>query len=385
MASPAPAAPTHGSSHWLKTGEEAYARLTVALDAAKKSVRFEMYIYRADDSGRHFLAALERAAARGVTVQVLIDGFGSAGLPGNFWEKLTASSGSVRVFNPLTWSSFAFRNHRKLVVIDDHVAFVGGYNIGDEYSGDGVTRGWRDLGYEIAEAPTVRELADSFDAMFRTHDFQHRMLQRLRHPLQHSFETGKPRSSAVLLGGPRVARNQFRQKLIQVLHDAKTVQITSGYFLPDFRLRRALRRVVRNGGTVELLLAAKTDVPLAQLAARALYGSLFRGGIKIWEYEPQILHAKLAIVDGFAFVGSSNLDTRSFGINYELMVCLENPHTVAEAREIFAADQARAQPQNWPAWQLAQTWFTRLRGFFARMLLTKVDPWLARRQLRSLS
>ena len=385
MALPASESPAESSSRWLWTGEQAYALLAEALAGAGKSVRFEMYIYRADGSGNRFLAALEQAAARGVRVQVLVDGFGAAALPAGYWQNLEKCGGRVRVFNPLKWSSFVFRNHRKLVVVDDSVAFVGGYNIADEYSGDGLTRGWRDLGYAVGETATVRELADSFDAMFQNFDFRQRMLRRLRNPLQRPIAARHRPSSCVLLGGPRIARNQFRQKLLQVLRNAKSVQITSGYFLPDFRLRRALRQVVRRGGRVELMLAAKTDVPLAQLAARALYGTLLRGGIEIWEYEPQILHSKLAIVDGLAFVGSSNLDTRSFGINYELMVCVEHPRAVEEARKIFAADLTHATGQNWQTWHATQTWLTRLRGFFARILLTKVDPWLARRLRRSLS
>jgi cardiolipin synthase len=373
------------SGHWLPTGEAAYRRILGAIGEAKKTLRFEMYIFRADDTGRRFLAALQSAAHRGVQVQVLIDGFGSHQLPADFWATLRANGGEVRVFNPITWSSFSFRDHRKLVIVDDAIAFVGGFNIGDEYHGDGIARGWRDLGAEVRDSARVIPLAAAFDAMYRAYDLRHRLLHRIHHPLRPAGPATPPTRPTVLLTSPRLIGNQFRRELLHALGQAQNVQLMFGYFLPDFRLRRALHRVVRQGGRVELMLAGRTDVPLAQVAARALYGSLLKRGIKIWEYQPQILHAKLAIVDDAAFVGSSNLDTRSFGINYELMVRSEGAATVSDARKIFASDRTRCVEITLPEWRRSQTWLTRLRGLGARILITRIDPWLARRQLRSFS
>lgn len=368
---------------WLRTGAEGYRRMIEALGAARQSVRFETYLFRSDDVGNRFRVALEEAARRGVRVQVLLDGFGSGGIPADYWHGLKQAGGEVRIFNPLQWSSFAFRDHRKLMLVDDARAFVGGFNIAAEYDGDGVERGWRDLGMELSLPKAVHALAKSFDEMFEAFDLRHRLLRRIRHPLRRAIPAGG--QGPVLLSGPRLAGNQFRKNLLQSLHRAKNVRIISGYFLPDFRLRRLLRQVVRRGGRVELMLAGKSDVPLTQMAARALYGSLFRGGVKIWEYQPQVLHAKLAIVDETVFVGSSNLDTRSFGINYEVMVRLDEPQITAEAREIFSLDQCHAIEITPEAWRASQTWFTRCRGFLARVLITKIDPWLARRQRRGLS
>ena len=150
-------------------------------------------------------------------------------------------------------------------------------------------------------------------------------------------------------------------------------------------MRHALRQVARRGGTVDLLLAGKSDVPLALLAGRARYGSLLRAGVRIWEYQPQILHSKLAIVDGTVFVGSSNLDTRSFGINYELMVRFHDGALATAGRALFAADLSRSTEITLPAWRESQGWLMRLRGLWAGFLLTKVDPWLAHTQLRALS
>jgi cardiolipin synthase len=136
---------------------------------------------------------------------------------------------------------------------------------------------------------------------------------------------------------------------------------------------------------VQLILAGKSDVGLAQAAGRSLYRPLLRAGVEIFEYQPQILHAKLAIVDDAVFVGSANLDARSLGINYELMVRLVDPALAAQGRALFAADRARSVPISLAAWRQSQTWATRWRGIVARFVLTKIDPWLARRQLGRLT
>jgi len=368
---------------WLRTGTEAFRRMLAAIDQARHSIQLEIYIFQADGTGERFRAALTRAARRGVHVQVLLDAFGSNGLPAGYWRELEENGGSVRLFNPFTWRLFVFRDHRKLLLVDGYVAFVGGFNIGDEYDGDGVTHGWRDLGWELHQSYAVRQLAAAFDVMFRAFDLRHRLLLRIRRPLHR--QTPAASHGPVLLGGPRLRRNQFRMSLRRALRSARHVQIISGYFVPNFRMRRTLRRVARRGGSVELLLAGKSDVPVAQLAARHLYGSLLRAGVRIHEYQPQILHSKLIIVDDAVYVGSANLDVRSFGINYELMVCLEDPRLAAEARELFAADQRHAVEITWRHWHKSQDWLTRLRGLWACFAFTKIDPWLARRQLRARS
>ncbi len=371
-------------TRWLHTGEEAYHRMLAAIDHARHSIRLETYIFRARGPGERFRAGLIRAVARGVRVQVLLDAYGSSELPADYWHELRQAGGTVHFFNPFSFRFPTLRNHRKLLLVDDAVAFVGGFNIATEYDGDGVTRGWRDLGLELRQHAALDPLAGAFDGMFRHHHLHRRLLQRLR-----QRTLGRHRHhdklSPVLLSGPRLTRNEFRLALLQALRTAKRVQLISAYFVPSIRLRWALRRVARRGGSVELLLAGKTDVPLAQIAGRSLYGSLLKAGVEIWEYQPQVLHTKLAIVDGVVFAGSSNLDTRSFGINYELMVRLAEPRLVDEARELFAADRQHAEQISQTAWKARQNWRTRLIGFCARFLLTKIDPWVARSQLRALS
>jgi cardiolipin synthase len=371
------------TASWLASVDEAYRQMLTALAGARVSVRLEIYIFRPGQPGDRFRDALVAAATRGVKVRVLLDGFGANELLPDYWRALEAAGGEAGVFNPLDLDRIVIRDHRKLLVVDDETAFVGGFNIAPEYVGDGVTHGWRDLGLALS-GPMVRCLAASFDTMWAYREFQHprgiRLRQsRLRHRLKDSG------SADVMSTGPGIGRNAFRLALRRTLQTARDVRIVSSYFLPSFRLRRALQRVARRGGRVQLILAGKSDVGLAQAAGRALYRPLLRAGVEIFEYQPQILHAKLAIVDDAVFVGSANLDARSLGINYELMVRIADPALAEQGRALFAADRARSWPITLAGWRQAQTWTTRWHGIVARFMLTKIDPWLARRQLRRLT
>ncbi len=356
----------------------AFQQMLAAINSATQSVRLETYIFAQGTPGDSFRNTLAAAAARGLLVQVLVDGFGSRALPEGYWNPVRAAGGDVRVFNPLSLRRLAIRDHRKLLLLDDNVAFVGGFNIASEYDGDGVAHGWCDFGLELRGAAAMG-LGASFDVLFRHHQFRHPKLGRWRRtPLRLALLAHAP--ELVLATGPGLGRNVFHRRLLHDLGRAQDVEIVSAYFVPGYRLRRALRMVVKRGGTVRLLLAGRTDVPLAQRAARAFYGGLLRAGVQIDEYQPQVLHAKLAIVDDAVFVGSSNLDARSLGINYEVMVRIENSSLAAEGRALIVAACQHATPVRRRSRSLLQ----RLRESWARFLLTRVDPWLARRQLRRL-
>ncbi|HLP08289.1 MAG TPA: phospholipase D-like domain-containing protein [Opitutaceae bacterium] len=365
-------------ANWLPNGSAAFCRMLAAIESARESVRLETYIYAIGNPGDQFRAALAAAARRGVKVQVLVDGFGARALPDGYWEELRTAGGEVRVFNPLSLGRLAIRDHRKLLLVDNEVAFLGGFNVAPEYDGDGVTRGWFDLGLEL-RGRAATSLRESFEVLFAHHDFQHPRLGRWRHtPLRRALRCHD--RQLVLATGPGLGRNVFHRRLLHDLGRARRVDIVSAYFAPGYRLRRALRMVVRRGGSVRLLLAGVTDVPLAQRAARAFYSGLLRAGVQIAEYQPQIMHAKLAIIDDAVFVGSSNLDVRSFGINYEIMTRIEDRALAQMGHALIASAWERSQVVR----RRRRGFWQRLRENWARLLLTRIDPWLARRQLRRL-
>ena len=374
--------PTMSSSQttkwkWLLCGDEAFPAMLSAIDSARESVRLETYIFSADGLGQRFRDALLRARQRGVSVRVLVDGVGSNDLPDDFWSSLKSDGGEVRVFNPIALKRFGIRDHRKLLVCDDRVAFIGGFNISHEYEGDGVQRGWRDVGLQL-EGGMIGELSASFDEMFALADFRHKRLVRLWQP-KHK-KTVVAANEHLLLGGPGRGWNPIRRALNKDLARAKNVQIEQAYFLPTWRIRRALSRIARKGGTVQLLLAGKSDVALSQIAARSLYQRLMRAGVKVSEYQPQILHAKLLVIDDAVYIGSANLDPRSLSINYELMIRFQNPQMATEARAIFSDALNHCQPIDIATWKRSRTFWMKIKERLAYLLLARIDPHVARLQ-----
>ncbi len=160
--------------------------------------------------------------------------------------------------------------------------------------------------------------------------------------------------------------------------------MVSAYFLPTWRLRQELRRAARRGAKVQLLLSSKTDVPLMLLASRRLYRSFLRPGVEIYEYQPQILHAKLFVIDDVVYVGSANLDTRSLGINYELLVRIADPKLAAEARAIFEADLKHCRKIERRTWRKSRSFWYRLKERWAYFILARLDPLVARMQVKAL-
>jgi cardiolipin synthase len=364
--------------HWHHAGQEIFPAMLEAIARARDSVRLETYIYSDGHLGRRFADTLLAAARRGARVSVLVDAFGSWALPENYFDALIAAGGSVRRFNRLTFWRFAVRDHRKLLVCDDRVAFVGGFNIADEYDGDGISSGWCDIGARIENPVLVAALAASFDELFSFAESHRHPLQRFLSRRHSVFECeDKPMHHVLSKTGT------FSKLLLHDLAYARDVRIISAYFLPTYRLRRALMRVARRGGRVRLILAGKTDIYLSQLAARNFYSRLLQAGVEIYEYEPQILHAKLICAGPATYIGSANLDIRSLRLNYELILRFRDKDVAAGAEEIFEKVLEHSQRIELETWQQKQGWWQRWQYRWANFLLTRVDPFVSLRQFRA--
>ena len=368
-------------ARWLRNGVATFAALATLIAGARESICLETYLVRPGVPALTMLAALLAARARGVRVRVLYDAFGSEGLPPGFFAPLEAAGGEVRVFSPARRLRLAFRDHRKLLVCDARRAIVGGHNIGPEYTGDGVTHGMLDLALQI-EGPIAALLAVSFEAMCALAPMNREAIGAFRATVR-TLPTGTGAVS-LLTSGPGWRAGHLSRVLRMDLTRSRSVHCMSGYFLPPTRMRRALRRCVAEGGQVQLLLAGKSDVPAARYAAEHLYGKMLAGGARLYEYQPQVLHAKLFIVDETVYVGSCNLDRRSLNVNYELLLRLEWPELAAQAHELFDSALAHSTEVPAAAWRGRRQWWERLRSSAAYWLFTRVDRFLARRPLRSL-
>ena len=352
----------------LNSGNEFFPALEAAIDAAQREVRLETYIYAADGLGERIAAALKRAAARGVSVRVMIDAFGSRLLPRDFLPGLEAAGVQVRLFRPASsWISLERtrlrRLHRKIALVDARVAFVGGLNIIDDRTENPTSGGRLDYAVRV-EGPLVVGIQA---AVHRLWWLVSTIAARRRQP---GF---RPAACDAAPAGESVAafvrrdnlrhRHDIEAMYLRGIRGARReVVIACAYFLPGSRVRRALMAAARRGVRVVLLLQGPTDHRVLQQASRVLYEALLEKGIEIFEYTGGELHAKVGVVDErWATVGSSNLDPFSLVLAREANVVVFDE---AFARTLRASLEEELRHRSQPVRRML--W--RRRPFAARIL-----------------
>jgi cardiolipin synthase len=363
----------------LKNGTEVFPAMFSAIDGAASCIVLEMYIYADDATGRAFRDRLVQAARRGVQVAVLVDAVGSWPLSDLFWDALRAAGGAVRRFRPVSRGMFLFRNHRKLLLVDDRIAYIGGLNIADEYfHGREGEPPWRDNALEITGHEVLR-LRRSFDRMWKGADLP--FLKAVLAP--HGQREGRTADGPLrfLESGPEDPLQHVRQAFREIIRESlEHIDLAMGYFYPSGRILRSLKRAVSRGVRVRLLFPLKSDVPLSRWAARGLYGRLLRGGMEVWEYRPAMLHAKLAIMDGTVVAGSANLDIRSGRINYELVAAVTDRELASRARSDFEEDLLQADRITLEEWK-GRPVLQKLKERVSYWLLARLDIFFARAQM----
>jgi len=298
-------------------GGSAFDAMERDVDAARTEILVESYIWKDDATGRRALDALGRATARGVAVRALADAVGSLSTKKAYWEELRRKGVEVRLFG--TFLLQPFRDHRKILVVDRRVAFTGGMNIADEYSGGSglgsagkSLSAWRDTHARV-EGAAAWEMATVFSEGWNEAGSTPIVLQPLEPP------GDAPSRVLVLDSRPGRGHEETASVLAAVVGAARErVWVTNAYFAPRRRAIDALAEAVRRGVDVRVLLPGVSDVPIVRHAGHGWYAPLLAAGVRIFEYQPAILHAKTAVVDDYAsVVGSSNLDFRSFHLNAE--------------------------------------------------------------------
>ena len=324
----------------LRSGVEYFPALEAALEAARSAVFLETYIYSGDATGQRITRALCAAASRGVAVHVLVDGFGSRDMPDELVEELKSAGARLLVFRPEMWR-FVWRRdrvrrlHRKLAVVDDRVAFIGGINIIDDFD----TPRQKPPRYDYAvriEGPVVGAVREETVRLWNRialARFERRW--RVGHPHRAPRPPSRGSQNATL-----VVRDNFRHRrdvedaYLEAIGTAQQeIIIANAYFFPGRRFRRALVGAAGRGVRVVLLLQGRVEYLLLHYASRALYGRLLEAGVEIYEYHRSFLHAKVAVVDGhWATVGSSNIDPFSLLLAREANLVAEDRRFAAELR-----------------------------------------------------
>jgi cardiolipin synthase A/B len=330
-------APTSGNEVQLCDSHGVFDRMTKDIREAKHHIHALFYIWKNDETGQAFCKALIERAKAGVKVRVLCDAIGSPVMATKFVRPLRKAGVKVARFLPPQLLSRSprinFRNHRKIFVVDGVVGYVGGFNIGDEYR-----KTWRDMGIRI-RGPAVDQLQEIFadDWYYATNE---NIVDRA-YFVRSAVHVGPDAAAcATIASGPDTRTSPIHDALFMAMNETKErLYIMTPYFIPTRAISAALRAAVYRGVDVRILLPAKNDLMLVRYAARSYYPELLEIGVRIFEYQPSMMHAKMTVFDReLTLVGSANIDNRSFRLNFEVSCFVASERLNAQLAERFFAD-----------------------------------------------
>ncbi|HEX2910476.1 MAG TPA: phospholipase D-like domain-containing protein [Chloroflexia bacterium] len=326
-------------------GHETFRDMLEAIDSAEHSIYLETYILKGDIIGQRFKRHLVKKAQEGVKVYIAFDGYGSLLMPFGFrrWPKPV----QVTVYGPLhsylsfLWLGTYTRYHRKILVVDDKIAYLGGMNLGREYATT-----WRDTHCRI-EGPKAQEVSLAFAELWNK---RHWLRKSLHINLPYHASSDENQKLFVRESRPSgiFGQTTIRDTYIQAFKQArKHIRLTTPYFLPDEEMEADLLAALERGVRLDMIVPDSSNHAIVDLLARPFYDRLAKAGGRIWLYQRTMIHSKTATIDGFwSTIGSANLDGRSL-INYEINLFVRNEQFAARMEEMFRDDLAncrRARP-----------------------------------------
>ena len=328
----------------LVDAEKTYQKMEDAILKAAHHINLDFYIFRPDKVGNRFRALLIKKAKEGVKVHLLYDAVGSLrlGLSHGFLDSLRKSGVCVQEFLPLRiffrpWY-MNLRNHRKILIVDNKIAFAGSLNIGEDFLNT-KRRKWRETSVMI-QGPAVAQLQWIFCEDWYT--------AALRMPGNSDyfvpFDPMGDHIIQIVASGPDEREDAIHKAFFMAISSAKKlVYLTTPYFIPDEAFYLALQMAAARDVDVRLLVPHKSDHPLVLLASRSYYDNLLKSGVRIYEFDSGILHAKMLIVDGqLAVIGSANADVRSFRYDFEVNVQVYSEDVAKQAEQVFFADVGKS-------------------------------------------
>jgi cardiolipin synthase len=359
----------------LPDGPQRLEALIALIEGARTDLRILYYIFLDDSSGIRVRDALIAAAARGVKVSLLVDGFGATANK-TFWQPVTDSPISFCRFSPNYGRRYLLRNHQKLALADGRKVITGGFNVSDDYFGTVESGAWRDLGLQV-EGDSVACLTHYFDDLFGWTRKPHARIRELRRMLQqHSLTEGKLHW---LFGGPTRRLSPWARAVRKDMMGASRLDMIAAYFAPSPGMLRRTARVARRGGSSRVITAAKSDNRATIGAARNTYWYLLKRGVEIFEYQPTKLHTKLFVVDGVVHIGSANFDMRSLFLNLEMMLRVEDDGFAAAMRRFVDGEAAASRQITIEEHRKARTPLARLSWWLAYFVVAIADYGISRR------
>lgn len=357
----------------LKNGVRIFPSMLSAIRGARRTINLEFYIYWDGEIGRTFAEALAERSRAGVQVKVILDAVGSAPMSESLIDFLQRNGVDLEWYHPLRWytlSRFNHRTHRKLLIVDGEIGFSGGVGIADNWLGDADHRDhWRETVARV-EGPVVTQMQFAF--MDNWVKSRGELLTGLDY-----FPPVEPRGehlAQVIKSSPSEGSSTVKLLyIISIVSATRSIYISNAYFVPDRDTIRALEGAVRRGVDVRVIVPGEyTDVPIVRQASRLHYEALLKRGIRIFEYQPTMMHAKTMVVDGiWSTIGSSNFDDRSFRLNDEVNVNVYDEGIAAQMETMFFEDLARSQEitlRRWFRRPLFERWKESLAGVLKRQL-----------------
>lgn len=353
-------------------GKDKFEQLFIDIENAKEHIHIEYYVLQCDEIGMRFQEALIKKAKEGLEIRIIYDSFGSRKLKKEYIENFRMAGIEIEPFLKLSWSSITsrlnYRNHRKIIVIDGQVGYVGGMNIADRYIRGFEWGCWRDTHARI-EGKGVQGLQSVFliDWYFVS---QTLITSRKYFPL---LENLGDVPMQIVNSGPLNDDKNISHGIVQAIYDAKkSIFIQTPYFLPPEAMIDALQAAAIRGVDVRVMISKRSDVPLVQLASRSYIKSMLESNVKVYFYEKGFLHSKMMVFDdSLTLIGSANFDTRSFEQNFEVEAFIYNGKVAKDANEIFTVDQSNSKQvilKEWLKRPLSQRFFESVLRLFAPLL-----------------
>jgi cardiolipin synthase len=356
----------------LSTGDEKFNYLFYDIERAKEHIHIEYYVLMDDELGLKLQDALIKKAREGVEIRIIYDGFGSRKAKKEYFENYRMAGIEVEPFLKLTWNAVTsrinYRNHRKIIVIDGTIGYVGGMNIADRYI-DGFSWGvWRDTHARIV-GKGVQGLQSVFliDWYFVS---QTLITSRKYFPSLQNYGTTPMQ---IVDSGPLSEANELSHGITQAIYDAKkSIYIQTPYFLPPEGMLDALQAAAIRGVDVRVMVSDRSDVPLVQLASRSYIKDMLKTNVKVYFYKEGFLHSKLMVFDdSLTLIGSANFDSRSFEQNFEVEAFIYDTDVTNKAIDIFLEDQKNTEQQHLKDWikrPVAKRFIESLMRLFAPLL-----------------
>lgn len=354
----------------LIDGDKYFPRMLAAITGAQKTIWLEMYLFESSAIATRFIDALRNAANRGVQINVLLDDFGSRGLETKERTRLAHDNIKVCFYNKFRWAKLfdnMARDHRKLLVVDGEIAFVGGAGITDVFSpADAVNPPWRETMLEI-RGPVLDDWQKLFSQAWLV--ASHESIETNIVDSEPLPGSGKGR---VMVASGIRSQGIMRAVIKRVRTAEKTVWLSTAYFVPSRKLRKSLRRAAMKGVDVRLLLpGSETDHPVIRIASHRYYTRLLRSGVRIFEYQPRMLHSKALICDQWVSMGSSNFDRWNLRWNLEANQAVLDADFLKSATAMFVDDFLDSNEINLSRWLRRPGYLKWWERFWGR-----VDRWL---------